>query len=53
MMNALGKKGKRRIGPLTEQYVHCCEVEHKIILEEYGAGEGLDDSLVNYWERSY
>ena len=24
-MNALGKKGKRRIGPLTEEYVHCCE----------------------------
>ena len=52
MMNALGKKGKRRIGPLTEQYVHCCEVEHKIILEEDGAEEGLAESLVNSWESS-
>ena len=36
-MDALGKKGKIRIGPLTEEYVHCCEEEHKIILEKYGA----------------
>ena len=31
-MNALRKKGKIKIGPLTEEYVHCCEAEHKIIL---------------------
>ena len=29
MMNALGKKGKRRIRPLTEEYVHCCEEKHR------------------------
>ena len=25
---------KDRIGPLTREYVHCCEVEHNIILEK-------------------
>ena len=52
-MDVLGKKGKRRIGPLTEEYVHCCEAEHKIILEEDGAEEGLAESLMNSWESLY
>ena len=51
-MNALGKKGKRQIGPLTEEYVHCCQEEHKIILEEDGVEEGLAESIVNSWESS-
>ena len=51
-MNSLGKKGKRRIGPLTEENVHCCEDEHKIILEEDGAEEGLAKILVNSSESS-
>ena len=29
MMDALRKKGKIRIRPLTEEYVHCCQAEHK------------------------
>ena len=29
-MDALSKD---RIGPLTGEYVHCCEAEHNIILE--------------------
>ena len=36
-MDALGKKGKRRIGPLIEEYLQFFEAEHKIILEEDGA----------------
>ena len=36
-MDALRKKGKIKIRPLTEEYVHCCLEEHKIILEEDGA----------------
>ena len=51
-MDALGKKDKRRIGPLTEEYVHYCEAEHKVILEEDGAEEGLAESLMNFWESS-
>ena len=31
-MDALRKKGKIRIGPLIEEYVHYCEEEDKIIL---------------------
>ena len=46
-MDALKEKRKIRIGPLTEEYVHYCEEEHKIILEKDGAGEGLAESLVN------
>ena len=34
---------------MTEEYVHCCLAEHKIILEEDGAAE----SLMNSWESSY
>ena len=52
MMDALGKKGKRKIRPLTKEYVHCCEAEHKFILEKYGAGEGLAESLMNSCESS-
>ena len=52
-MDALRKKGKLRIRPLTEEYVHYCEEEHKIILEKDGAGERLAESLVNSWESSY
>ena len=51
-MNALGKKVKRKIGPLTEEYVHYCEAEHKVILEKDGAEEGLAESLMNFWESS-
>ena len=51
-MDVLGKNGKRKIWPLIEECVHCCEVEHKIILEEDGAEEGLAKSLVNSWYRS-
>ena len=51
-MDALGKKGKRKIIPLTKEYVHCCEAKHKIILEEDGAYEGLTESLMNFWESS-
>ena len=51
-MDALRRKGKIRIGPLTEEYVHCCEAEHKIILEKDGAEEGLAESLMNSWESS-
>ena len=51
-MDVLGKKGKIRIGPLIEEYVHCFEVKHKIILEEDGADEGLVESLMNFWESS-
>ena len=46
-MDVVGKKGKIRIGPLTEEYVH-----YKIILEKDGAGEGLAESLVKSWESS-
>ena len=35
-MDDLGKKGERRIGPLKEEYVFCCEEEHQINLEEDG-----------------
>ena len=49
-MDSLRKKGKIQIRPLTEEHVHCCLVEHKIILEEDGAEEGLAESLVNSWE---
>ena len=52
-VDALGKKGKIRIGPLKEEYVHYCEGEHKIILEKDGVEEGLAESLVNSWESSY
>ena len=38
-MSALRKRSKIKIGPLIEEYVHCCEAEHKIILEKYGAEE--------------
>ena len=51
-MNSLGKKNKSKIGPLTEEYVQCCEVEHKVILEKDGAEEGLAESLMNFWESS-
>ena len=51
-VNALGKKGKRKIGSLTEEYVHYCEAEHKVILEKYGAEEGLAESLMKFWEIS-
>ena len=40
------------IGRLKEEYVHYCEGEHKIILEKYGAGEGLAKGLMNPWEGS-
>ena len=46
-MDALKKKGKIKIGPLTEEYVHYCEEEHKITLEKDGIGEGLVESIVN------
>ena len=49
-MSDLGKKGKRKIGTLTEEYVHCCESEHKVILEKHGAEEGLAESLMNSWK---
>ena len=51
-MDTLRKKGKIRIGPLTEEYVHYCKGEYKITLEKNGAGEGLAESLVNSWESS-
>ena len=51
-MDSLGNKGKRKIRPLIKEYVHCCEAEHKFILEKYGAGEGLAESLMNSWESS-
>ena len=52
-MDALRKKGKIKIRPLIEEYVHCFLAEHKIILEEDGAKEGLAESLMNSWESSY
>ena len=51
-MDSLRKKGKIKIGPLTEEYVHCCEAEHKVILEKYIAKEGLAESLMKFWESS-
>ena len=51
-MDALRKKGKIKIRPLIEEYVHCFLAEHKIILEENGAEEGLAESLMNSWESS-
>ena len=51
-MDALRKKGKIKIRPLTEEYVHFFEVEHKFILEKYGVEEGLAESLVKSWESS-
>ena len=52
-MDALGKKGKRKIGPLKEEYVHCFEAEHKFILEKDGADERLVESLMNFRESLY
>ena len=52
-MNAFGKKRKRKIGPLTEEYVHCCEAKHKFILEKDDAKVGLAEILMNSWESSY
>ena len=51
-MDASGKKGKRKIRPLTEEYVHCCLAEHKIILEEDGVEERLAESIINFWQSS-
>ena len=51
-MDALEKKRKIRIGPLTDEYVHYCELEHGIILGKDGVEEGLAESLVNSWESS-
>ena len=51
-MDYLGKKGKRKNRPLTEEYVQFCEAEHKVILEKYGVGEALSKSLVSSWESS-
>ena len=51
-MDALRKNGKIKIRPLTKEYVHRCEAEHKIILEEDGAEEGLAKSLMNFWGSS-
>ena len=52
-MDALEKKRKTTIGPLTEEYVHYCEPKHGIILEKDGVEEGLPESLMNSWESSY
>ena len=51
-MDDLRKKGKIKIRPLTKEYVHYCEAEYKLILEKYGAKEGLAESIVNSWESS-
>ena len=47
-MDALRKKGKIKIRPLTKEYVHYCEVEHKVILEK----DGVEEGLMNSWESS-
>ena len=52
-MDALGKKGKIRIRPLTKAYVHYYEAGHKITLGKDCVEEGLAESLVNSWESSY
>ena len=44
-MDALEKKRKIRIGPLTEEYVHYCEPEHGTIFEDDGVEERLDKSI--------
>ena len=51
-MDALRKKGKIKIGPLTKECVHYCEREHGIILGKNGVEEGLAESLMNFWESS-
>ena len=51
-MDALRKKGKIKIRPRTKEHVHCCLAEHKIILEEDGAEEGLVEILMNSWVSS-
>ena len=51
-MDALEKKRKTTIGPLTEEYVHYCELEHGIILGKDGVEEGLAKSLMKSWESS-
>ena len=46
------EKKEKKIGPLTEEYVHCCEEEHKFILEKDGAEKALAESLMKFWESS-
>ena len=44
-MDALEKKIKIRIGPVTEEYVHYCEPEDGIILGKDDLEEGLAERL--------
>ena len=52
MMDDWENKIKFIIGPLTEEDVHYCELEHGIILGKDSVEEGLAQSLMKSWESS-